>query len=148
MLDNGLRLAETNGADRLVVALFAVFHDACRRNDDWDPEHGPRASTLVEKVGHLVPELDAGRRRLLVEACHGHTNGGVHADPTIGACWDADRLDLGRVGIRPRPDLLSTEPARAPEMIERTTRLAIAGHVHDLVLDDWLPHARRVAPTS
>jgi uncharacterized protein len=30
----------------------------------------------------------------------------------IGACWDADRLDLTRVGIIPDPDMMSTEPGK------------------------------------
>jgi uncharacterized protein len=35
-------------------------------------------------------------------------------DPTIGTCWDADRLDLARegVGIQPRARYMSTEFAR------------------------------------
>ena len=31
--------------------------------------------------------------------------------------WDADRLDLGRVGIRPAPKRLCTDAARAPEVV-------------------------------
>lgn len=30
-------------------------------------------------------------------------------DPTIDACFDADRLDLWRVGIKPDPSLMATE---------------------------------------
>ena len=41
-----------------------------------------------------------------------HADGTVSSDPTVGACWDADRLDLPRVGITPRPELFSTEAAR------------------------------------
>ena len=49
---------------------------------------------------------------LLGFACEEHTNGGVGRDPTVGVCWDADRLNLRRVGIRPDPRLLSTGAAR------------------------------------
>jgi uncharacterized protein len=56
---------------------------------------------------------------LLYYACEWHTHGEVSPDPTIGACWDADRLDLVRVGIIPDQSLLST--AAAQEM-------ASAGH--------------------
>jgi hypothetical protein len=35
----------------------------------------------------------------------------VSADGTIGTCWDADRLDLPRVGIWPSAALLSTDAA-------------------------------------
>jgi hypothetical protein len=44
--------------------------------------------------------------------------GGTTSDPTIGACWDADRLDLWRLGRRPDPMLLSTPAARDPDTIE------------------------------
>ena len=29
--------------------------------------------------------------------------------PTVDVCFDADRLDLGRVGIAPNPKLMATE---------------------------------------
>ena len=41
-----------------------------------------------------------------------HTDVHTTGDATLLACWDADRLDLGRVGITPRPDLLCTDAAR------------------------------------
>ena len=46
---------------------------------------------------------------LLAEACRDHTSGPHHGDPTIGTCWDADRLDLGRVGIIPQEEFMSTQ---------------------------------------
>jgi uncharacterized protein len=54
---------------------------------------------------------------LLAFACEEHTNGGVGPDPTVGVCWDADRLNLWQVGIRPDPRWLSTEAARSEERI-------------------------------
>jgi uncharacterized protein len=33
-------------------------------------------------------------------------------------CWDADRLDLGRIGIRPKGTKLCTSAARDPAVIE------------------------------
>ena len=38
---------------------------------------------------------------MLEEACRLHTNGQREADVTIQTCWDADRLDLLRVGTHP-----------------------------------------------
>jgi hypothetical protein len=35
-----------------------------------------------------------------------------HPDVTIQTCWDADRLDLGRVGIRPDPARMGTEAGK------------------------------------
>lgn len=54
---------------------------------------------------------------LLAFACEEHTNGGISPDPTVGVCWDADRLNLWRVGIRPNPRFRSTEAARSEERI-------------------------------
>lgn len=111
VLENGLRLAPLTGADPLVVALFAVFHDACRLNDGGDWNHGPRAAQWLKS---LDLGITAGQRRLLAEACEGHTQSFQSNDPTIGTCWDADRLDLGRVERMIDPFYLSTTAARDP----------------------------------
>ena len=63
-------------------------------------------------------DLGEAEMGLLGLACEEHTNGGVAPDPTVGVCWDADRLNLWRVGIRPDPWWLSTEAARSEERIE------------------------------
>lgn len=116
----GLFLARRTGADPRVVELFALLHDACRRNDAHDPEHGPRAARLAEGWnGGEHFELEPARLALLTEAIDGHTEGRIHSDPTIQCCWDADRLDLGRVGIVPDPRRLGTAPAKDPRTIER-----------------------------
>jgi uncharacterized protein len=39
----------------------------------------------------------------LVLACKSQTDGTISTDPTLGVCFDADRLDFGRVGIEPDP---------------------------------------------
>ena len=72
-------------------------------------------------------EINAPGMRLLREACEGHSAGHVDADPVVQVCWDADRLDLGRVGIRPDPRLLCTLPARQSEYIERAWHRARRG---------------------
>jgi uncharacterized protein len=38
-------------------------------------------------------------------------------DVTIQTCWDADRLDLGRVGTKPNPTYLGTAAARNQEFM-------------------------------
>jgi uncharacterized protein len=105
----GLLLAKRTGAEIVVVRLFAVFHDSCRTTEGWDEGHGARGAALSEQLrGELFEILDVSFK-LLHEACAWHTDGKMHADPTIGTCWDADRLDLGRVGILPDEKLMSTE---------------------------------------
>ena len=105
-------LPETPAADPAVVFLFALFHDSMRLNDGHDPRHGPRGAALAGELRGEAFDLDDANMDLLGFACEEHTNGGVGSDPTVGACWDADRLNLWRVGIRPDPRLLSTEAAR------------------------------------
>jgi uncharacterized protein len=105
--------AETAGADPDVVLLFALFHDSMRLNDGHDPEHGQRGGALAHELRKLLA-LDDDQLALLQVACAGHTDGLTSTDPTIGACWDADRLDLPRVGTTPIAALMSTDAGRRP----------------------------------
>jgi len=106
VLENAERVAALANANIKVVRLFAIFHDARRVNDQRDPGHGARGGALARSMRarlDVTPEeLD-----MLEYACAHHTDGDVHADPTIQACWDGDRLDLPRVGIRVKPHFLS-----------------------------------------
>jgi uncharacterized protein len=105
-------LPETPAADPAVVFLFALFHDSMRFNDGHDPLHGPRGAALARELRGGAFDLEDAEMGLLGFACEEHTNGGVGRDATVGVCWDADRLNLWRVGIRPDPRLLSTGAAR------------------------------------
>jgi len=112
-MENGLRIAEANGADPEVVALFALFHDARRVNEYTDHGHGLRGGDLARELRGSLVHLSGEQFDRLHEACRLHTRGFISAEPTLAACWDADRLDLGRVGITPDPDLLCSDAARA-----------------------------------
>lgn len=122
----GMRLAPLTGADLVVVRYFALFHDSCRESDGQDPDHGARGGELARQLRGRLFEMEDRRFELLVEACRTHTAGLNHPDPTIGTCWDSDRLDLLRVGLVPDPHYLSTEAARTREIrdwaMERTRR--------------------------
>lgn len=48
---------------------------------------------------------------LLCLAIRDHSNGQMSLNSTIQTCWDSDRLDLWRVGVRPSPKYLSREAA-------------------------------------
>lgn len=117
----GLWLLETEPeANPAVVWAFAMLHD-CQRNDDGsDPEHGRRAARLVDS---LNLKLDRDEVALLKRACSKHTAGRTTRDPTVGVCWDADRLNLWRVAQRPDPRLMSTTAAKMPAMIDRARTL-------------------------
>jgi uncharacterized protein len=105
---NALDLAAECGADITVVRLFAVLHDSHRLNEGTDPEHGLRAANWAARLRGEHFDLTDGQFDLLKMACIWHDAGRVSDDPTIGTCWDADRLDLPRVGITPSARLMST----------------------------------------
>ena len=110
---NGLALAKLNDADIDVVRLFALFHDSCRWNDGHDPDHGARGAVLAREMRErLQYDLVEEKFLLLEEACIWHTEGVRHDNITIATCWDADRLDLGRVGITPDPRRMCTPQGR------------------------------------
>jgi uncharacterized protein len=106
-------------ADRVIVFLFGLLHDCRRENEHHDPDHGARAARLVDEVAGDALTLEPPRRlRLLARACRDHTVAGTTADPTLAVCFDADRLNLWRVGITPSVRLLSTTVARRRDRIE------------------------------
>lgn len=117
--ENGLRLAANTGALSNVVELFAFLHDSRRLNDNVDPEHGKRAAAFAGELRERsVIDVSDSDFDLLALACSGHSDGFTDADVTVQTCWDADRLDLGRVGIRPHPFYLCTEAAKSPSVID------------------------------
>ncbi len=137
VMENGRRLAAGTGADLDVVKLFAVLHDACRFDEDADLDHGRRAAHLaIELRGHAF-DLDDRRFALLHAALAGHVDGRTSHDVTVGTCWDADRLDIGRVGMAPIPRYLSTDAARDGAVIAWADARATGGCVPDLVFDEW-----------
>lgn len=114
VLRHGMVLCRLHPADVEIVRLFALFHDSRRQDEHADPGHGPRGAQLAidfRQAGHF--QLDDARMALLVTACEIHNGGPPQSDPTLAVCLDADRLDLGRVGITPDPEYLSTLTARS-----------------------------------
>jgi len=106
------------GSDREAVMLFALLHDTRRENEYSDPGHGPRAAAYLRRLvadGAVRGAADDIDR--LAHAIARHADGLLDDDPTVGVCWDADRLNLWRVGIRPEPARLCTGAARGRELI-------------------------------
>ncbi len=112
---NGLLLASEIGADLRIVTLFAIFHDSHRNDDGADPQHGPRAAAWLTQAREgstpcscpvtldVLRSLSDTEFSSLHTACNLHTSQIHHPDPTVAACFVADRLDLSRVGFRPDP---------------------------------------------
>jgi uncharacterized protein len=137
VLENGRNLARRTGARIEVVELFAVFHDARRLNDGWDPEHGFRGAELAGKVRGEHFHLSEVDFDLLYQACRDHTGGATTADITVQTCWDADRLDLGRVRIDLDRKYLCTEAARDPAVMVWADRRSREGFVPELIWEEW-----------
>ena len=114
--DNALYLAKHNNGDPKVVEYFAILHDSQRWNEDVDPQHGPRAADYAGTQRSLI-DLSDEQFATLQRACAGHTHAKPETtrnpDPTLACCWDADRLDIGRVGIKPSARYLFTEHAKS-----------------------------------
>jgi uncharacterized protein len=135
--ENGLLLARRNGANITVVELFAVFHDAGRINERGDHEHGRRGAGLARALRGSHFDLPDEDLDLLDFACTHHTSGYTQADLTVQTCWDADRLDLGRVGITPLPERLCTPEARDPDVLSWAHDRAVRRDVPPLIAGGW-----------
>ena len=103
----------TSDVDELVVKAFAYIHDVERINESDDWQHGPRAALLVDEIrSSMLGFLNDQEIEQLKEACRLHTIRHRTDDATVNACFDADRLDLGRVGITPNPEKMATAAGR------------------------------------
>jgi uncharacterized protein len=137
VLENGRRLAAFTGADPSVLEYFSILHDSRRQSERRDPAHGERAAELARD---LRAEIDLGDDAfaLLVDACICHTRGAAaRADITIQTCLDADRLDIPRVGVRIKTELLYTDAAREPEIISWASDRAARAVTPAVVTDEW-----------
>ena len=137
VLENGSRLLRVTEARRDVVELFAVFHDSQRINEGIDDGHGRRGAELARELHGVCYELGDGDFELLIQACDLHTEGYVDGDITLRTCWDADRLDLERVGITPRSDKLCTDGARNPGLLKWAIKRGETLFVPSLVAVEW-----------
>lgn len=103
----------TSDVNLLVVKAFAYIHDVEREDDGYDLQHGPRAAALVDNIRDSeLAFLNDDEILQLKKACELHTTTLRTDDATVNACFDADRLDLGRVGITPNPDKMATAQGR------------------------------------
>ena len=113
------QLLLTPDVNPLVVGLFAYLHDSCRVDDGEDLHHGPKAARFIDTLRtSLLKDVNDKDIYLLKEACRLHTIADKTENPTIVACFDADRLDLARVGIIPDPARMATKKGK--EMARNT----------------------------
>lgn len=98
------------GADMEVVKAFAYLHDSQRWDNAEDLEHGPRAAKFINTIrDSLLSALSDEQIAKLKRACELHTVEDRTGDITIDICFDADRMDLLRVGIKPLPERMASK---------------------------------------
>lgn len=137
VLENGLRLANVTGANVEIVQLFAVLHDSRRVNEGTDDGHGRRGAELAASLRDNWFNLSDHDFDLLHFACVHHTDGLTDGEITVQTCWDADRLDLGRVGISPERKRLCTKAAKSPKILNWADGRGSFEVVPEIVSKDW-----------
>lgn len=130
---NVLFLGQHHTFDVEVGIAFALLHD-CQREFDYgnDLHHGLRGSTCVDGLTHHPWwTLSPNQTYQVQVACRFHTQAQpwhwFANDTTMHACFDADRLDLVRVGIDPDSKFLFTQKAKQ-----------IADEMSGDALEEWL----------
>ena len=117
VLHNGRLLANAEGANIKVVELFCLLHDTQRQNEHMDPNHGYRAAKFSKTLKGVWFDADDKEMELLEEALAYHSDGYTEGDITVQVCWDADRLDLGRISVKPIASRLCTHTAKAAHVL-------------------------------
>lgn len=120
VIDIGMRLADADPrVDRDVIVAFGLLHDSARTHDNYCEEHGPNSLNVIRALDSCIP-LDDNQKLMLSFACVNHTSADCNHfplfEPTLHACFDADRLDLWRVGIVPDSKYLFTDAGKDPEL--------------------------------
>ena len=114
VLNNGLLIAQNNIlVDIHILKLFAWIHDSKREDEFMDIQHGIRAAKSLRYLKNLgLINLTSLQHNKLDFACKYHSSRKTTLDPTIGACWDADRLELTKVGMIPSEACFSTKAGK------------------------------------
>ena len=94
------------------------------------PLHGQRAAQFAQTLRGDWFELTDDEMDLLTKRLTYHSDGYTVGDITVKVCWDADRLDLGRVGIRPAPERLCTDTAKSPFVLEEAYQRSLKRNVN------------------
>ena len=106
-----------------------MLHDTQRRNERRDPSHGRRAARYAQSLRDVWFDLSDKEIELLTEALKYHSDGYTEADITVQVCLDADRLDSGRVGIKPAPNRLCTASAKSVDVLEAAYERSVEGNL-------------------
>ena len=127
---NGRLIAAEVGADFEVVAHFALLHDVMRKDERLDLLNGDRSAEFASSISGSWIQLNTFQMHQLTEACRDHSMGRLSKDLTIQVCWDADRLDLGRIGTVPNHNYFSTKIARDSKFMKKVIERSKLGFVN------------------
>ena len=132
-LINGLLLSQTNPiVDKELVFYFSLFHDSKRENENEDPLHGPRGAEYGEELIRMLPKSTQRKIHIFEQACGNHTAMLYSSEPTVAACFDADRLDLNRVRIYPNKNLMNMREVLSDSFIFQRSQVAKAPYPIEL----------------
>lgn len=144
---NGRLIAKHEpGVDLLVLDLFAILHDWQRHDEDEDPEHGWRGRAKLATIRRWLPPMTKQQYGMLEHAIelHNQPDGWDWGSPAIAACWNADRLDLGRVGITPDRRYLAPSAMPSVEIIAKAHQAACRERIKQRNLHET--HSRVLSP--
>jgi uncharacterized protein len=135
----GLALAERvdlPAEGRVCVELFAWLHDLAREDDGPGAQHAIDGAVQIDAVlPAIAGALSPAQIETVRAAIRYHSDGMVAGGAwdagafegidwprdllvaTVGCCWDADRLDLPRVGIAPNDRYMSIAAWREVESL-------------------------------
>ena len=127
---HGRLIAAEVGADIEVVEHFALLHDVMRKDEKLDILHGNRSAEFALSLSDSWIRLNRVQMQQLTEACRDHSMGRLSKDLTIQVCWDADRLDLGRLNNKPNHTYLATKIARDQKFMKKAVERSKLGFVN------------------
>jgi uncharacterized protein len=120
-------LAWQYGADMFAAVVAAYCHDCARENDGPDPGHGARSwQRCAGVLRDLFPGLPMKALRLAIED---HSLGSTTQAPLIASLWDADRIDLMRLGYELDPLRFSRPEALRLADLMRSVDLGFAARI-------------------
>jgi len=138
VLETGVRLAVVTGANIEVVQLFAVFHDSQRVTQKADLSHGIHGAAFAAQLRGNLFDLNDDDFDLLFVACAGHMERPTDDDPTVQTCWDANRLDFGRLGAKIDPLWLGEATVdEHSDIINWAVQRARTQTIPDLIHREW-----------
>jgi len=104
------RLASATGEDVEAAVVMGFLHDGARTDDKGGNGHAHDSAVLARQLLKMFyPHLEADR---ICDAIARHADGEVTGDTLTACLWDADRLELKRIGRTIDLDLLSTRVAK------------------------------------